>query len=160
LYYVTLILISIHSAFHINKNLYLVTTCLIWPYFNVPLEVHISKAWLYKFINIHVLHVFMYYMSFNLIDPSKLPCFLWLLKMESKIVMVHNITNWTQTFSWQTWNSNGESTRTSLSTPLGNLNDMQLSNYKFMNFSLGKHQTHNYKHRNCACDINLWKSVL
>jgi len=45
--YVTLILISLHSAFHIKKNLYIVTTCLIWPYFNVPLEGHTRQVWLY-----------------------------------------------------------------------------------------------------------------
>ena len=52
LHYVTLISISLHSAFHIkyqlvlcdpisglyNTNLYLVTTCLMWPNFNLHLE--------------------------------------------------------------------------------------------------------------------------
>jgi hypothetical protein len=46
-YYVPLIFISLHSAFHITLNLYLATTCLMWAYFSVPLEGHIGQVWLY-----------------------------------------------------------------------------------------------------------------
>ena len=28
-------------------NLYLATSCLMWPYFNLPLKVHIRHVWLY-----------------------------------------------------------------------------------------------------------------
>ena len=53
LYYVILILIQLHSAFHINKNLYLATTCLMWPYFSVALEGCIRQVLLYLWSHIY-----------------------------------------------------------------------------------------------------------
>jgi len=45
LYYAVLISISLYSSFLINKNLYLATSCLMFPYFNVQLDDHIRQAW-------------------------------------------------------------------------------------------------------------------
>ena len=49
LYYVTLISIFVHTVFTISYklNLYLATTCLMWPYFNVPMEGHIRQVIIY-----------------------------------------------------------------------------------------------------------------
>ena len=35
-------------------NLYKATTCLMWPYFTVPLEGHIRHVWLHMYIRIHL----------------------------------------------------------------------------------------------------------
>jgi hypothetical protein len=54
-YCVALILISLYSAFYINLTCILGTTCLMWPYFNIPLEGHIRQVWLYIY---HVLSIY------------------------------------------------------------------------------------------------------
>ena len=45
--YVTLIFISLDSAFHINWTCIKWPPIFMWPYFTVPLEGHIRKVWLY-----------------------------------------------------------------------------------------------------------------
>ena len=39
--------------FKLQSKLYLVTTCLKWPYFNVYLEGHIRQVWLYIMANFY-----------------------------------------------------------------------------------------------------------